>query len=60
MSIAYEPYRTYGVLGDFWVHAYWCSECGHRLYKEDRMINHCPYCGFSYTKETTEENNNGK
>lgn len=52
MSIIYEPYRTYGVLGDFWVHAYWCSECDHRLYKEDRMLGYCPYCGASYVKET--------
>ena len=50
MSIIYKPYRIYGVLGDYWVHAYYCDECGHRLHKEDRMINHCPYCGVSYTQ----------
>lgn len=50
MSIIYQPYRAYGILGDYTVHAYYCSECGHRLSYEDRTLDHCPYCGEKYCR----------
>ena len=49
MSIECGSYRTYGILGDYMVRLYTCSECGHKLSKEDRLINHCPYCGTNYS-----------
>ena len=50
MSIVCKIYRRYGILGDYLIRVYTCSECGHKLSKEDRMLNHCPHCGAKYSE----------
>ena len=48
MSIIYQSHRAYGILGDYNIKVYSCSNCKHKLTYEDRTLNHCPYCGEKY------------
>ena len=48
MSIIYQSRREYGILGDYHIKVYSCSNCKHKLTYEDRTLNHCPYCGEKY------------
>ena len=48
MSIIYQSRREYGILGDYHITVYSCSNCKHKLTYEDRTLNHCPYCGEKY------------
>lgn len=48
MSIIYQSRRKYGILGDYHITVYSCSNCKHKLTYEDRTLNHCPYCGEKY------------
>ena len=50
MSIIYQSRREYGILGDYNIKVYYCSECGRRLSYEDRILDHCPYCGEKYSR----------
>lgn len=48
MSIICQSRRAYGILGDYHIKVYSCSNCKHKLKYEDRTLNHCPYCGEKY------------
>ena len=39
MSIIYQSHRAYGILGDYNIKVYSCSNCKHKLTYEDRTFN---------------------